>query len=107
MNVSNLSALLRCPHCNGVAELKSKDERVGYGGYMRYIDYFYVACSGCGARTADFRKKSLAEFTVYTVQDFRDNPTLRAKVEDEYTIYCWQLEQETIDAWNRRANNDT
>jgi len=101
---SELSDLLCCPHCNGNAELKSKNERVGYDEYMRYIDLFYVACSECGARTADFRKKTFAETTEYTVQDFRENPALRAKVEDEYTIYCKQLEQETISAWNKRAS---
>ena len=83
---SDLSDLLCCPHCNGNAELKSKNERVGYDEYMRYIDSFYVACSECGARTADFRKKTFAETTEYTVQDFRENPALRAKVEDEYTL---------------------
>lgn len=100
---SELNALLCCPHCNGDAELKSKNERVGYEEYMRYVDLFYVACLGCGARTADFIKKSLADTTEYTVQDFRENPTLRAKVEDEYTLYCKQLEQESIDSWNKRA----
>ena len=101
--IRDLGVLLCCAHCGGQAELKSKAERVGYAEYMSYADSFYVACSDCGARTADFRKKALAKTTDYTVQDFRENPALRAKVEDEYTVYCKQLEKEAISAWNKRA----
>ena len=31
--------------------------------------------------------KCLADFTDYAVEDFRRNPILRAKVEEEYEIY--------------------
>lgn len=92
-----------CPFCGSNAELKSKTERFGYGEYMRYIDSFYVACTQCGARTKDFDKKPFNQMTDYTVQDFRNNPALRAKAEDEYELYCRQLEQETIEAWNKRT----
>jgi len=92
----------RCPHCGERGELMSKTERVGYDEYMRYVDSFQVVCTGCGARTKEFTKKPLVATTHYTVVDFRDNPTLRAKVEDEYVTYCELLEQATVDAWNTR-----
>lgn len=31
------------------------------------------------------------------------NPLLRDKVEDEYAIYCQQLKQMAVNAWNKRA----
>ena len=39
----------------------------------------------------------------YTVRDFRENPILRAKVEDDYDAYCEQSEQLAVDGWNCRA----
>jgi hypothetical protein len=103
---AELKDLLRCPHCNGQARLKSKSERVGYEEYTSYVDSIYVVCEGCGARTADFTKTSLAGFTDYTVQDFRNNPILRATVENDYKSYCNDLMQKAIDTWNMRVHNE-
>lgn len=95
--------LKKCPFCSKEGRLNSRIEHVGDGEYSRYIDYFYVDCLGCGARTRDFIKKTLSEMTEYTVQDFRGNPVLRAKAEDDYEFYIKQVEQEAIEAWNRRC----
>ena len=92
-----------CPFCGGEASLKTKEERAGYDDYMRHDAFLYVSCLKCGAQSADFRIKPLCETTPYKVQDFRNNPALRARVEDEYDVYLEQLEQEVIRAWSKRT----
>ena len=91
-----------CPFCTGMAELKSKKDRVGYAEYMTYVDSMFVECTGCGARSVDIIKTPLCDTTDYRVEDFRENPTLRARVEDEYLIYCKRLEQDAVNSWNKR-----
>ena len=94
--------ILPCPFCNREASLKSRTESVGYDDHMRFVELLYVECFGCGSRTKDFRIKGFDEMSEYTVQDFRDDPTLRSKVQKNHTIYLEQLKQEVVCAWNMR-----
>jgi C4-type Zn-finger protein len=97
-------AILPCPFCNREASLETKSERLGYDDFNRFVELLYVECSDCGSRTKDFRVKQLTEMSKYTVQDFRDDPTLRPKVQKDHAIYLEQLVQEVTRAWNRRNN---
>ena len=97
-------AILPCPFCNGEASLETRSEHFCYEGV--FVELLYVECSDCGSRTKDFRVKQFTEMTKYTVQDFRDDPTLRSKVQKDHAIYLEQLEQEVTHAWNRRTTND-
>lgn len=92
-----------CPFCGGKAEQHQGLVRSGYGEYERTDTYHSVKCKECGASSKRFDQKHLADFTKYTVHDFRGNPILRAKVEDEYDAYCELLKQISVNAWNRRA----
>ena len=92
-----------CPFCGGDAELQQDLERSGYDEYERQERYYVVRCKKCDASSKRFHQKHLIDFTKYTVKDFRENPILRAKVEDDYDAYCKQSNRLAIDAWNCRA----
>ena len=92
-----------CPFCGGEAEQHQDLVRSGYGEYERQERYHVVNCKKCGASSKPFHQKHLIDFTKYTVRDFRENPILRAKVEDDYDAYCEQSKQLAVDAWNCRA----
>jgi hypothetical protein len=92
-----------CPFCGGDAEHQKDDLRHGYDEYEREETYHFIKCKNCGSSSGRLHQKHLCDFTKYTVRDFRENPILRAKVEDEYSAYCEQLKQLSIDAWNLRT----
>lgn len=96
-------ALEACPFCGGEAEYQKDSVRSGYGEYESHETYHAIKCKKCGSSSKRIHQKHLIDFTKYTVRDFRENPILRAKVEDDYDAYCEQSKQLAIDAWNCRA----
>jgi len=99
-----MSELKPCLHCETEGVIKERDERVGYNEYQDTYHYCFVECANCGCRSKEFRIKPLIETTDYTVADFRQNPVLRAKVEDEYDDYVQQVKQAAMDSWNTRPD---
>lgn len=91
-----------CPFCGGEAELKKEHITVGDGSYRQYQDYHKVQCNTCLAQAERIRQQPLCNMTEHTVQDFRNNPALRAKVEDEYEEYCNKVRLKAVEAWNKR-----
>lgn len=92
-----------CPFCGGSAEYEKSSVRSGYGEYERLETYHSVFCQKCRARGRKYHQKALVDYTSHTVSDFRNNPILRAKVEEEYEAYCEQTKQLAIEAWENRA----
>ena len=91
-----------CPFC-GSNNIELKEGSWKSNDYMcSGYDYFYVKCLSCGAKSNDHVKKYLREFTDHTVEDFRNNPLLYAKVEDEYEKYIEELKEIVIKSWNKR-----
>jgi len=78
-------------------------ERIGYGSYERTHEYWVVECQSCSGSGKEYEQKPLCDYTNHTVADFRNNPILRAKVEDDYNAYVEQTKKLAIDAWNQRA----
>lgn len=97
--------LLSCPFCAGEGELIEKRERHGYGEYERNIIFHVVECKKCHSHGRRYEQKALIDFTSHTVQDFRNNPVLRAKVEDEYNLYITQIKELAVSSWNKREKN--
>jgi hypothetical protein len=77
--------------------------RLGYGEYESDETYWAVECQNCHSKGRQYHQKHLASYTSHTVHDFRNNPVLRAKVEDKYDQYCAQTRQLAADAWNKRV----
>ena len=104
----SLGNILPCPFCaSEKVELGEDSVRYGYGSYERFDTFYAVRCKDCGAKGKAFYQKPLRSFTEYTVQDFRDNPILRAKVEDEYSEYIDDMKLDAVKAWNiRRLDTD-
>jgi hypothetical protein len=100
---SILNDLLFCPFCNGNGKLIEESERCGYGEYERNLTFHVVKCKNCGSQSTRYEQKPLIDFTRYTVQDFRNNPVLRAKVEDDYAAYYDRTKQLAVEAWNKRT----
>jgi hypothetical protein len=96
------ASLLNCPFCGGEAEYATENVRSGYGEYESIEKYHVVQCKACHSNGRRYHQKHLVQLTSHTVADFRNNPLLRAKVEDEYDAYCQQTKQLSIDAWNNR-----
>lgn len=94
--------LKRCPFCGGEPDLILRRERMGYGDYERALEFHVVRCLNCGALGKEFKQQALIDYTSHTVQDFRNNPILRAKVKDEYEKYISQTKELAIKAWNTR-----
>lgn len=101
-----MDELKPCPFCGGEGDLVLRRERVGYGGYEKTLEFHVVKCVNCESSGKEFRQDPLCDYTSYTVQDFRDNPVLRAKVEDEYEDYIKQAKELAIQAWNTRSKRD-
>lgn len=95
--------LASCPFCGGESELREDNDRAGYGEYERRLTFHVVRCKNCAAQATRFEQKPLVDFTHHTVGDFRNNPALRAKVEDDYQVYVEQTKQMAMAAWNRRG----
>lgn len=100
-----MSKLLPCPFCGGEATVKLRNARCGYGEYECILDFYGVTCNKCGGASKEVQQRPLIEFTPHTVSDFRNNPILRAKVEDEYEEYIQQIKSLAAIAWNNRADN--
>lgn len=90
-----------CPFCGGDAEIIThNDNRTNE--YFKSQDFLIGQCCQCGARSAKVHKKFLRDFTEHTVQDFRENPALRARVEEKYEVYEAEKMREATEAWNTR-----
>jgi hypothetical protein len=94
--------LKQCPFCGGNPELIVDYQRSGYGEYERNLEFHVVQCKNCSSKGRQFEQKPLCDFTAFTVAEFRSNPALRAKVEDEYNLYAEQTKELAVNAWNRR-----
>ncbi len=88
--------LLNCPHCNGKARFKESSSR------SVNFDYIYVECSDCEASTRHYHDKTFIQMSQYTVQDFRENNSLRPEAEEIHRKYKEQLKVEIAAAWNKR-----
>lgn len=99
-------SISNCPFCGGKAEVDTMRQDVGEGSYMRTLTYVRVMCTKCEARSGDIRQKPFCDVTEYTVQDFRDDPSLREVEKDKYDEYCKSLEGKAIDCWNERFTNN-
>jgi hypothetical protein len=88
--------ILPCPFCAS-ENVKLDQEAMSYGREL-----WNVVCLSCNAKGGHKYQKALRDFTDYNVQDFRRNPILRAKVEDEYNEYINDLKLEAVKVWNIR-----
>tara|TARA_R110000782_G_scaffold269643_1_gene368132 strand:- start:215 stop:526 length:312 start_codon:yes stop_codon:yes gene_type:complete len=102
MKESSVIKLKTCPFCGGVAALNSENRRVGYDEYESNVTLYFASCTKCGARTKTTQKPHLCDFTAHTVQDFRNNPLLRASVEDEFDAYLERIKSIPVNDWNNR-----
>ncbi len=91
-----------CPFCGGKPELIQHGERFGYGSYEQTRKYWIVKCKNCTSSGKGYEQKPLCDYTNHTVDEFRDNPILRAKVEDDYDAYIEQTKHMAMSAWNQR-----
>jgi hypothetical protein len=94
--------ILPCPFCGDKATEMTISTRVGHEEFMRYEEAHVVTCDRCGASSRSIAQETFADRTHYKVQDFRNNPSLRARVEDEYDTYVESLCARVIYLWNKR-----
>ena len=94
----SLNNILPCPFCASRNTEIHEDHR---------DNVVYVKCGSCGSSGKRFYYKPLVSFTYYTIDDFRNNPILRAQVEEEYFEYRKGIELDAVKAWNiRLLDND-
>lgn len=93
-----------CPFCGGEAKYSFYSDV--FDGWGTPFDRHKIICKKCGAEGPTVSHEQLSDFTNYTVKDFRNNPILRAKIEDEFEEFKESKKQEVIEAWNKRVNND-
>lgn len=89
-----------CPFCGG--EAKFVDALRHWAG-NETSRYFSVVCTNCGAQPQQQFPHTFATKFNHSVQEYRDNPALRARCEDEYDVYIEEIKKITIHWWNRRA----
>ena len=99
-----MSKIKRCPFCGGNAECKVADNNGSLDGYYSGFPAFRVECTKCG---------SSGELVAYTwfrdsfkegVIEYRRNPSLRAKREDEYEDMQRKNMAKSIEKWNSRVD---
>ena len=95
--------LKQCPFCGGDPELIIRSERFGYSEYERTRNFHVVQCKNCTSKGREFEEKPLCDFTNHTVAEFRTNPALRAKVEDDYESYVEQTKELAVNARNQKV----
>ncbi len=93
--------LMACPFCGGEAEMHEVDERSVFKDSKRF---HLVRCRDCDAQGSKHEQISLRDMTSYTVADFRQNPVLQAKVEDEYEANVASTKDRAAASWNRRVS---
>jgi len=101
-----MSKIKNCPFCNSKAKLNRLLSKVGHGEYERMVASVIVECEKCHSKSAEVMIMPLCDFTERTVSDFRNNPILQAKVEDEYEKYKDVRKEEALRLWNNRANQN-
>jgi len=97
-----LQPLKNCPFCGGEAELKVTDVSGGSDGYFSGWPERTVICMGCKSKGRSISFNHYNKFTTYSVQEFRNNPSLRASEDDRYEAYVKKHEAMAIECWNRR-----
>jgi hypothetical protein len=95
--------LLPCPFCGGAPHPIEIGKRLGYGEYESHVTFLAITCGLCLASSSHIVKPTMHKFTEYTVQDFRQNPALRAKEEDGLESKINEVKKEMAEQWNRRA----
>ena len=87
-----------CPFCGSPVALEEFKE-YGSGEYRGRLDVA-VLCRVCWARGPFVNMRFFRELSKYSVEDFRENPSLRAKEDDAYEEYRRQIHEFTANLWN-------
>jgi len=91
-----------CPFCGAKAVHDITLDRGSSDGYVLSSDSHCIICVKCHAQSAKLRQAPLCEFAPHTVAQYRANPILRARVEDEYEQYIEKLRRDVAQLWNTR-----
>jgi ribosomal protein L37E len=91
-----------CPFCGGKASHEEDYDKGSGDGYVLPFNRHCVRCKQCGAQSYAIRQKPLCEFSNHTVSDYRGNPILQARIQDEYEKYIEMLKQDVTKLWNQR-----
>jgi len=97
-----MSDIVQCPFCGGSAELKIK-HHPSPNGVAQSCDEAVVQCNVCKSQGSPYRLPRREDFTLYTVLDFRNNPAIRARIEEEYEGHCEMIKSMAVGAWNTRG----
>ena len=96
-----MTELKACPFCGGDAE-SFKYIESGGGEYSSSQSMFRIRCKECwGCMTK--RATAFCDVSKYTVQDFRDDPTLRPIVTKQHEAILAKEQQDLADLWNTRV----
>ena len=87
-----------CPFCN--EEPEYVEVRQDHGVYS--FSTLTIQCMGCGAQAKPVRMPVFRDCSEYTVQDFRDNPSLRPEVEKVLEGKVSEIKESLLAAWNNR-----
>ena len=96
--------LRKCPFCGAKPELREYRE-YGSGEYRGRLDVA-VLCPKCYARGPFINMRFFRDLSEYSVEDFRENPSLRAKEDDAYAEYTRQIHEFAQNLWNGSAAKD-
>lgn len=91
-----------CPFCGGEGKCKVTDKSGSGDGYYFGYPAFTVVCNNCWAKGSEHKYKHFSECYEETVEDYRNNPALRARHEDGYAIIRENAKKEAIWHWNTR-----
>lgn len=97
-----MSELKPCPFCGGDAERTEWRERGAYDGHYSPQTFIRIRCTVCGAKSGDGVKQNMIDITEYKVEDFRNNPALRAAEEDRLAVVVRDSSKAVDDLWNAR-----
>lgn len=106
MTKENKEEIKPCPFCGGHSQVLSTDSLGSDDGYCSGTPSYNVICSICGSRGQTVYYKWFRDTFSETVNDFRRNPSLRAKRDDEYEDIRNAKKLEAVKFWNRRTKTN-
>ena len=84
--------------------MSSRMEIYGDGEYRNSVTTWTVKCSNCKANSATVTQRPFCQWSDYTVQDFRDIPSLRDSEIVGYELYLEKLKRLVMASWENRKN---
>ena len=104
-NLRENISLKNCPFCGGDGELVDDDISSDSEGYYPGQNRKVVRCKRCKANGSHVNVMFFRQWSSCSVNDYRNNPALRARHEAEFSEYITDRQLHAVKLWNNRERD--